>query len=117
MSEKLDQTRKLGDAFLSQEDEVMATLQELRLKATEQGNLKTTETQKVIVEREFIRIEPSDPEVVYVPVYDPLYVYGPWWYPAYPPYYWYYPPGFVVTGGYVGFGPQIFVGGGFFSWA
>jgi len=117
MSEKLDQTRKLGDAFLSQEDEVMATLQELRLKATEQGNLKTTETQKVIVEREFIRIEPSDPEVVYVPVYDPLYVYGPWWYPAYPPYYWYYPPGFVVTGGYVGFGPQIFVGVGFFSWA
>ena len=46
MSEKLDQTRKLGDAFLSQEDEVMTTVQELRLKAKEQGNLRTTVTQK-----------------------------------------------------------------------
>ncbi|MEW6002798.1 MAG: DUF3300 domain-containing protein [Nitrospirota bacterium] len=116
MSDKLDQTRKLGDAFFSQEDEVMETIQELRRKAQEQGNLKTTEEQKVIVEREIIRIEPADPEVVYVPVYDPLYVYGPWWYPAYPPYYWYYPPGFVITGGFISFGPRIFIGFGLFSW-
>ncbi|MBS1233244.1 MAG: hypothetical protein H6R42_898, partial [Nitrospirae bacterium] len=81
MSEKLDQTRKLGDAFLSQEDEVMSTIQDLRRKAQQQGNLKTTEQQKVIVEQEVIRIEPSDPEVVHVPFYDPLSVYGPWWYP------------------------------------
>jgi hypothetical protein len=116
MSNKLDQTRKLGDAFLGQEDEVMATIQELRLKAQEQGNLKTTEEQKVIVEREIVRIEPAYPEVVYVPVYDPLYVYGPWWYPAYPPYYWYYPPGFITTGGFIRFGPRIFIGAGLFSW-
>jgi len=116
MSDKLDQTRKLGDAFLSQEDEVMATIQELRQKAEEQGNLKTTEEQKIIVEQEIIRIEPAAPEVVYVPVYDPLYVYGPWWYPAYPPYYWYYPPGFIITGGYISFGPRIFIGFGWFSW-
>ncbi|MEW6571770.1 MAG: DUF3300 domain-containing protein [Nitrospirota bacterium] len=116
MSEKLDQTRKLGDAFLGQEDEVMATIQELRRKAHEQGNLKTTKEQKVIVEREIIRIEPSDPRVVYVPVYDPLYVYGPWWYPAYPPYYWYYPPGFVVSAGYISFGPRFFVGLSLFPW-
>jgi hypothetical protein len=74
MSNKLDQTRKLGDAFLGQEDEVMATIQDLRLKAQEQGNLKTTEEQKVIVEREIVRIEPAYPEVVYVPVYDPMYM-------------------------------------------
>ena len=117
MSDKLDQTRKLGDAFLVQEDDVMATIQDLRRKAEEQGNLKSTKEQKVIVEREIIQIEPADPEVVYVPVYDPLYVYGPWWYPAYPPYYWYYPPGFAVTGGYIGFGPRVFVGFGLFSWA
>ncbi|MDH4233025.1 MAG: DUF3300 domain-containing protein, partial [Nitrospirota bacterium] len=47
MSEKLDQTRKLGDAFLIQQDEVMAAIQELRRKADEQGNLKTTGEQKV----------------------------------------------------------------------
>ena len=116
MSDKLDQTRKLGDAFISQEDEVMDTIQELRRKAEEQGNLKTTKEQQVIIEREIIRIEPAAPEVVYVPVYDPLYVYGPWWYPAYPPYYWYYPPGFVVTSGFIRFGPRISIGIGFFPW-
>ena len=115
MSNKLDQTRKLGDAFLKQEGEVMATIQELRRKAGEQGNLKTTKEQQVIVEREVIRIEPADPEFVYVPVYDPFYVYGPWWYPAYPPYYWYYPPGFV-TSGFISFGPRVFIGIGLLSW-
>ncbi len=116
MSDKLDQTRKLGDAFLSQEGDVMDTIQELRRKAEDQGNLKTTEEQQVIVEQDDIRIEPTNPEVVYVPIYDPLYVYGPWWYPAYPPYYWYYPPGFIITGGYISFGPRIFIGVGLFSW-
>lgn len=116
MSDKLDQTGKLGDAFLNQEDEVMGTIQELRRKAEEQGNLKTTKEQQVIIEREIIRIEPAAPEVVYVPVYDPFYVYGPWWYPAYPPYYWYYPPGFVVTSGVIWFGPRVSIGIGFFPW-
>jgi len=116
MSDKLDQTRKLGDAFLGQENDVMDTIQELRREAWDQENLKTTEEQKVIIEQEIIRIEPADPQVVYVPVYNPLYVYGPWWYPAYPPYYWYYPPGYVVTGGFIGFGPSYFFGIGF-SWS
>ena len=48
MSDKLDQTSKLGDAFLDQNDDVMATIQELRRKAETQGNLKTTKEQKVI---------------------------------------------------------------------
>ncbi|MHB8880920.1 MAG: DUF3300 domain-containing protein [Thermodesulfovibrionales bacterium] len=116
LSEKLDQTRKLGDAFLGQEAEVMATVQELRRKARQEGTLQATKEQNVIVDSETIRIEPVDPEFVYVPVYDPLYVYGPWWYPSYPPYYWYYPPGYI-TGGYIGFGPRVFIGIGLFSWA
>jgi hypothetical protein len=117
MSEKLDLTRKLGDAFLSQEDDVMATIQELRTKAEEQGNLKTTEQQNVIDEDNAIRIEPADPQVIYVPLYNPSYVYGPWWYPAYPPYYWYYPPGVFITGGYISFGLGFFVGIGISSWS
>jgi hypothetical protein len=116
LSSKLDQTRKLGDAFLNQEDDVMATIQELRRMAEDQGNLKTSREQKVIDEDEIITIEPADPDVVYVPVYDPLYIYGPWWYADYPPYYWYYPPGFVISGGYMGFGLRIFFGFGLFSW-
>jgi hypothetical protein len=116
MSEKLDQTRKLGDAFLVQEQEVMDTVQELRRKAMEQGTLQTTEQQKVIVEREIVRIEPASPQVVYVPVYDPYYVYGSWWYPDYPPYYWYYPPRPFVSGVHFAFGPRVFIGLDLFSW-
>ena len=117
MSDKLDQTSELGDAFLSQNDDVMATIQQLRRKAETQGNLKTTKEQKVIHEEDAIRIEPAARQVVYVPVYDPLYVYGPWRYPAYPPYYWYYPPGVVITGGFITFRPHFFVGIDLFSWS
>lgn len=117
MSDKLDQTSKLGDAFLGQKDDVMATIQELRRKAETRGNLKTTQEQKVIHEEDAIRIEPADQKVVYVPVYDPLYVYGPWWYPAYPPYYWYYPPGVIITGGFISFGPRFFIGIDLFAWS
>lgn len=115
MSDKLDQTRKLGDAFLSQQDDVMATVQELRSKAVEQGSLKTTKEQTVVKDGDVIKIEPADPQVVYVPVYDPSYVYGPWWYPGYPPYYWYYPPG-LVSGAYIGFGAGFFIGLDLFPW-
>ena len=50
MNEKLDWTQKLGDAFLAQQTEVMDAIQRLRSKAQAQGNLKTTQEQKVIVE-------------------------------------------------------------------
>jgi len=91
MSEKLDLTQKLGDAFLAQQKEVMDTIQKLRAKAQAAGNLKTTKEQKVVVEQETIIIESASPEVIYVPSYNPTVVYGSWWYPAYPPSY-YYPP-------------------------
>jgi len=94
MSEKLDWTQKLGDAFLSQQKQVMDTVQLLRAKAETAGNLKTTSEQKVIVEEKIIKIEPTSPQVVYVPSYNPTVVYGAWPYPAYPPYPW-YPPGYV----------------------
>jgi hypothetical protein len=116
MSDKLDQTRKLGDAYLAQQDDVMATIQDLRRRAEEQGNLKTTKEQTVTVEDQNIVIEPADPQVVYVPAYDPYYAYGPWWYPAYPPWYWYYPPGVVITGGFIAFWPPFFIGYNIFSW-
>ena len=92
MSEKLDVTAKIGDAFLSQQKDVMATIQMLRKKAQAAGNLKTTKEQTVVVEKETIIIKPADPQVVYVPTYSPTVVYGVWAYPAYPPYYYYPPP-------------------------
>jgi hypothetical protein len=111
MGEKLDWTQKLGDAFLSQQKDVMDTVQTLRKKAESEGNLETTKEQKVIVEKETqtIIIESSSPQVVYVPTYNPVVVYGPWWYPAYPPYY-YYPPGYVVGGPMFSFGVGVAMG-------
>ena len=94
MSEKLDWTQKLGDAFLADQKRVLDTIQSLRTKAQAFGNLKTTKEQTVIVEEKIIKIEPANPQVIYVPTYNPTVVYGAWPYPAYPPYY-YYPPGYV----------------------
>ena len=96
MSEKLEWTQKLGDAFLAQQKPVMDTIQGLRAKAQAAGNLKTTKEQTVIVEEKIIKIEPASPQVIYVPAYNPTVVYGAWPYPASPPYY-YYPPGYVAT--------------------
>jgi uncharacterized membrane protein YgcG len=96
MSEKLDWTQKLGDAFLAQQKDVMNTVQALRVKAHTAGNLKTTKEQVVKVEKEIIIIEPASPQVIYVPTYNPTVVYGAWAYPAYPPYP-VYPPGYVAT--------------------
>ncbi len=96
MSEKLDWTQKVGDAFLAQQKDVMGTVQNLRKKAQASGNLKTTKEQVVKVEQEVIIIEPASPQVIYVPTYNPTVVYGSWAYPAYPPYP-VYPPGYVAT--------------------
>src|SRR5688572_2310860 len=96
MSDKLDWTQKLGDAFLADQKKVLDTIQGLRAKAQAAGNLKTTKEQTVIVEEKIIKIEPANPQVIYVPTYNPTVVYGAWPYPAYPPYY-YYPPGYVAS--------------------
>src|SRR5262249_21205915 len=103
MSEKLDLTTKIGDAFLDDQKRVMDTIQSLRGRAQSQGNMKSNEQQKVIVETQpttqtqIIKIESTSPEVIYVPSYNPTVVYGTWPYPAYPPPAYYYPPGYVAT--------------------
>ena len=67
MSEKLDWTQNLGDAFIGPEKEVVQRVQRLRQKAEAQGNLKTTKEQKVTVQQESktIIIEPADPQVTW----------------------------------------------------
>ncbi len=116
MDEKLDWTSKLGDAFLSQQRDVMDSIQRLRRKANEAGNLKTTQEQKVIVEQQTqtIVIQPANPQVVYVPTYNPTVVYGTWPYPAYPPYP-VYPPGYVATG-VLSFAAGVAVGAAWSGW-
>ena len=96
MSEQLEWTQRVGDAFLADQKQVLDTIQSLRAKAQASGNLQTTNEQTIIVEEKIIKIEPANPQVVYVPTYNPTVVYGGWPYPAYPPY-TYYPPGYVAS--------------------
>lgn len=98
MNEKLDWTQKVGDAFLSQQKDVLDSVQRLRNQAHEAGNLKSGEQQTIVVEQApqqtIIKVEPADPQVIYVPSYNPTVVYGTWAYPAYPPVYIPPPPGY-----------------------
>jgi hypothetical protein len=118
MAEKLEWTEKVGDAFLAQQADVMETVQSLRRKAYEAGNLKSTSEQHVVVEKETILVEPADSGVVYVPVYDPWRVYGSWWWPYYPPYVFYpypYASAFYYSG-YIGFSAGFVVGAYWGNW-
>ncbi|HIF96774.1 MAG TPA: DUF3300 domain-containing protein, partial [Myxococcales bacterium] len=116
MSDKLTWTNQLGDAFLSDQKNVMDSIQVLRQKAKAEGNLETNSQQKVTVEdqptgsqSQTIIIQPANPQVVYVPTYNPTVVYGAWAYPMYPPYYW-YPPTYVYSHSAVSFGVGLAVG-------
>jgi hypothetical protein len=115
MSERIGETTSIGNAFLAQEKEVMDTIQHLRSKAYEQGNLKSSNEQKIIVQKQTIIIQPADPRVIYVPYYDPLYVYGPWWYPAYPPYYWGPRRASIAVG--ISYWPGFYVSFAFGTWS
>ena len=99
MNDKLDWTQRLGDAFLADEAAVMQTVQGLRARAQQAGNLQSTEQQQVIVQERTIIIQPTQPQYLFVPVYNPMVIFGPWWAPAYQPWFWFPPPIW-------GFGPR-----------
>jgi hypothetical protein len=107
MSENLDWTQDLGDAFLGQQAAVTDAVQRMRGKAYEAGQLKTTSQQTVTQQPDkIIVIQPASPEVVYVPTYSCTVVYGSYWhYPYYYyPAYYYAPPGYgamMFTAGFV----------------
>jgi hypothetical protein len=123
MDEKLNWTERLGDAFLSQQQQVMDTVQNLRQKASAVGNLTSSDQIRVDRQGQTIAIEPANPQVIYVPYYNPTVMYGPWWWPAYPPVYWgpwsgyFIGPRFGVGFAWgigIGIGPGFFFGG--FNW-
>ncbi|QLQ25911.1 MAG: DUF3300 domain-containing protein [Dechloromonas sp.] len=109
LGEKPEWVRDLGDAFLGQPKEVMDSVQFLRAKAKEAGNLSSNEQQIVTVEAappppqtivvnapppptQIITIAPANPQVVFVPIYNPVHVFGPWWHPLFPPFFFPPPP-------------------------
>ncbi len=106
--------QNLGDTFLAQPQDVMDSVQRLRLLAQQTGALQSTPQQTVTTVTKpapakaatsestttstststttttnptVIKIESADPQVVYVPTYNPNTVYGTWPNTAYPPTY------------------------------
>lgn len=75
MDQNLEWTTSVGEAFVEQPADVMNAVQQLRTQAKAAGNLVDTPQQKVVVEKEVIRIVPAEPEVIYIPQYDPEIVY------------------------------------------
>src|SRR5262245_21403640 len=78
-------TTDLGNAFLAQQSGVMNAIQRMRVKAQGTGALASNQHQQVESEvvdgRTVVVVEQANPEVVYVPSYNPEAVYGP---PVYP---------------------------------
>ena len=103
MTEKIDWTESVGDAFLAQEEEVVDTIQTLRARARAQGHLYDTGEQRVTAKDDIIQIEPVNPQLIYIPVYDPCWIYGPWWWPGYPTY-------CIAPGAVLGFAAGVWVG-------
>ena len=122
LAEDVQWTADLGNAFLAQQKDVMDAVQRMRAKAKDKGTLTSNDKMKVetqvIESKQVIVIEPSNPEIVYVPSYDPVYVYGSIGYP-YPPIY--YPPYYYGSGAYwaagaIGFGIGLAWGAAWGGW-
>jgi len=119
LNEDIAWTTNLGNAFLSQEADVMNAIQRMRLKAQQSGKLISTPQQQVITAAQtgppVIEIVPANPEVLYVPVYDPVWIWGPPMYYPYPR--WSFAPHSPV----LFFGPGIpvvsYLGRGWNGWA
>jgi len=128
LQEKPEWVRDMGDAFLGQPDAVMDSVQFLRMKAKEAGNLKSNEQQIVTVEAappalqtivvnapppptQIIVIAPAQPQVIFVPIFNPAFVFGPWWHPLFPPFFFPPPPrwgfGWSVVGSAIWWGTAI----------
>ena len=112
LTDNIQWTSELGNAFLAQQSDVMLAVQRMRTKAKDSGKLTSSEQMKVetkIVEsKQVVVIEQANPEVVYVPSYNPTVVWGAPAY-AYPPVY--YPPvGYYAAGMAISFGVGMAMG-------
>lgn len=127
MAKNIDWTTQLGYTYLNDPTDVMNAIQVMRQRADRTGTLKDTSQQRVVISAvppdyveqttalqtvvaapdEIIVIEPSQPNIMYVPYYDPWVVYGE---PvrAYPGYHHQAPSGYsggdMLATGIVSFG-------------
>lgn len=78
----------LGNAYLGQPNEVLATVQVLRQRAAASGHLRSDSMQVVQQHGSVIAVQPAVPHHYYVRYYDPLIVYGPAWRPVHYVHHW-----------------------------
>jgi hypothetical protein len=71
MAANMDWVEAAGDAVLEDLKGVQTSVQQDRAEFHAAGVLKSDDKQNVIVEADIIRIEPADPQVIYLPIYDP----------------------------------------------
>jgi len=90
LSEDLTWTQNLGDAFLQDETALLASIQTLRHKAEQAGNLSQMNNVNITQDNDNIVIKTIEREVVYVPYYDTRVVYGDWHWAHHPPVYWHH---------------------------
>ncbi len=117
MAQSLAWTSSLGEAYHNQAADVMAAVQTLRAQAKAAGNLKTGPQITVVQQSpQTIVIQPTDPQIVYVPVYNPTVVYDtPYVTPG-------YSTGDLIATGLLSFGAGMAVGAmmsggwGYSSW-
>ncbi len=113
LSQDVNWTTQLGDAFLAQQADVMQAIQRMRGEAQTKGKLQTTPQETVTTVNQggqtAIKIEPANPEVWYVPYYNPVYVWGPPVYGIYPPLL--YPGIDIGFGWWPGFDIGLYFGG------
>lgn len=80
MNDSLDWTTDLGNAFMSQQNDVMDTIQVMRAKAQTVGTLQTDANQNVTTADDgSIQIQSANPDTVYVQNYVPSTAYGSSW--------------------------------------
>ena len=114
MARNQNWTGALGNAYYNQPGDVMNSVQAMRFRAQQAGNLRPTPQYRVYPNDGLIIIEPVNPGLIYVPYYNPWSVYGapigPWG-----GYYYGGPPRGVVFGGGLGIGFAVGISIGMFA--
>ena len=95
-------TNQIGNAFLTQQQDVMDVVQRQRQRAKDYGYLRTN-GQIVVAGGPYITILPVDPNFIVVPYYDPAIVFFP-------------PRPGIVVGGAIRFGFGVSIGAWFRPW-
>ncbi|HEY1897243.1 MAG TPA: DUF3300 domain-containing protein, partial [Terracidiphilus sp.] len=76
LTQNLQWTTSLGNAYYNQPQDLLQTVQVMRQRAQSSGNLQSTPQEQVTNNQGYIALAPTNPQMVYVPTYNPWVVYG-----------------------------------------